>query len=65
MVVILLLARRMQDDAAEAGGQARPGRHGALGLGLALVVFGVLRSGSWGFVQPKSGAPRAGWGSRP
>ena len=26
-------------------------------LGLALIVFGILRSGTWGFVQPKPGAP--------
>jgi MFS family permease len=26
-------------------------------LGLALVVFGILKAGSWGFVQPKAGAP--------
>ena len=27
-------------------------------LGLALLVYGILRSGTWGFVQPKPGAPR-------
>ena len=27
-------------------------------LGLGLVVYGILRSGTWGFVQPKSGAPQ-------
>ena len=27
-------------------------------LGLGLIVFGVLRSGTWGFVQPKPDAPR-------
>ena len=26
-------------------------------LGLGLVVYGILRSGTWGFVQPKPGAP--------
>jgi hypothetical protein len=26
-------------------------------LGLGLIVYGVLRSGTWGFVQPKPGAP--------
>ena len=26
-------------------------------LGLGLIVFGVLRSGTWGFVQPKPDAP--------
>ena len=27
-------------------------------LGLGLVVYGILRSGTWGFVQPKAGAPQ-------
>src|SRR3989440_2188921 len=26
-------------------------------LGLGLIVFGILRSGTWGFVKPKPGAP--------
>ncbi len=26
-------------------------------LGLGLIVYGVLRSGTWGFVQPKPDAP--------
>jgi MFS family permease len=26
-------------------------------LGLGLIVFGILKAGSWGFVQPKPGAP--------
>ena len=26
-------------------------------LGLGLIVFGILRSGTWGLVQPKAGAP--------
>ena len=26
-------------------------------LGLGLIVFGILRSGEWGFVQPKPGGP--------
>ncbi|MGH3196485.1 MAG: MFS transporter [Streptosporangiaceae bacterium] len=27
-------------------------------LGLGLVVYGILRSGTWGFIQPKADAPR-------
>jgi len=27
-------------------------------LGLGLIVFGILKSGTWGFVQPKEGAPQ-------
>jgi MFS family permease len=54
---ILVLARRMVDVPAES--------HDALdwigtilsATGLALVVMAVLKSGSWGFVQPKAGAP--------
>jgi hypothetical protein len=26
-------------------------------LGLGLIVYGILRSGTWGFIQPKAGAP--------
>jgi MFS family permease len=62
VAVILLLTRRLQDD-----GGARQRVHldyigivlSALGLGLA--VFGVLRSGDWGWVHPKPGAPEI-WG---
>jgi MFS family permease len=27
-------------------------------LGLGLIVYGILRAGTWGFVQPKEGAPQ-------
>ncbi len=30
---------------------------GLSALGLGLVVYGILRSGTWGFVQPKPEAP--------
>ena len=33
-------------------------------LGLGLIVFGILRSGTWGFVQPEARARRSGWGCR-
>ena len=29
-----------------------------MALGLALIVFGILKSGSWGVVQPKPEAPQ-------
>src|SRR4051794_5557558 len=56
VLVILALARRMVDV---------PGTPARLDLagtalsasGLGLIVFAVLRSGVWGFVEPKSGAP--------
>src|SRR3954452_21062865 len=55
VLVILALARRMVDV---------PGTPARLDLagtalsasGLGLIVFAVLRSGVWGFVEPKSGA---------
>jgi MFS family permease len=57
VLAILVLARRMED--------VRPDTRVPLdlvgtvlsALGLGLVVFGVLRSGVWGLVQPKTGAP--------
>jgi MFS family permease len=57
VAVILLLARRISDEP--------PGTHRPIDLlgivlsasGLGLAVFGVLRSGVWGWVSPKAGAP--------
>ena len=56
-LVILALARRAADSPREEG--VRLDLVGTLlsAVGLALLVFGVLRSGSWGLVQPKPGAP--------
>ncbi len=64
VLAILALTRRMADV---------PGRHGARldvigtvlsALGLGLVVYGVLRSGTWGFLQAKPQAPQW-WGLSP
>ena len=57
VLVILVLTRRMADTPAEEG--ARLDLVGTVlsALGLGLIVFGILRSGTWGFVQPKAGAP--------
>jgi MFS family permease len=57
VVVILALTRRMSDAPSEA--QVRLDVIGTVlsALGLALIVFGVLRAGEWGFVQPKPSAP--------
>jgi MFS family permease len=57
VVIILALARRMGDTPAD-----RSARMDIVGtvlsaLGLALVVFGVLRSGTWGWILPKPNAP--------
>ena len=56
VAVILVLSRRMADT---------PGEHTSLDLvgtvlsaaGLGMVVLGVLKSGTWGVVQPSSGGP--------
>ena len=54
---ILGLTGRMADTPAEEG--ARLDLVGTVlsALGLGLVVYGILRSGTWGLVQPKAGAP--------
>jgi MFS family permease len=54
---ILVLARRMADAPAD-----RTARLDVVGtvlsaLGLGLIVFGTIRAGAWGFVNPKPGAP--------
>lgn len=53
---ILLFARRIE------GGEKKPVRLDLVGtalsaVGLGLIVFGILRSGTWGFVKAKPGAP--------
>jgi EmrB/QacA subfamily drug resistance transporter len=57
VLVILLLTRRIADAPVE----ERP-RFDLVGaalsaLGLALLVFGVLRSGEWGWIQPRPDGP--------
>jgi MFS family permease len=57
VIAILLLTRRIADAPVE----ERP-RFDFVGavlsaLGLALLVFGVLRSAEWGWIQPKAGGP--------
>jgi MFS family permease len=57
VLAILLLARRIADAPVE----KRPHLDivGAVlsALGLGLLVFGVLRAGEWGWIQPKADAP--------
>jgi MFS family permease len=55
--VILGLTRRMADTPAEEGARLDVAGTVLSALGLGLIVYGVLRSGTWGFVQPKPGAP--------
>src|SRR5207247_4243526 len=54
---IMALTRRMQDVPSE--GRFRLDLVGVVlsASGLGLAVFGVLRSGVWGWVQPKPGGP--------
>jgi MFS family permease len=57
VLAILLLARRIADSAA--GERTRLDLVGAgmSALGLGLFVFGILRSGEWGWIQPREGGP--------
>jgi MFS family permease len=57
VLVILVLARRIQDAPVE--GRPRLDLVGAAlsGAGLGLAVFGVLRSSEWGWVLPKPDGP--------
>jgi MFS family permease len=57
VLVILLLARRMAGGKAEKGTQLDLVGTALSALGLALIVFAVLRSGTWGLVKPKPSAP--------
>jgi MFS family permease len=57
VLVILALTRRMADTPAEEGVRLDIVGTGLSALGLGLVVFGILKSGTWGLVQPKPEAP--------
>jgi MFS family permease len=57
VAVILLLARRVNDTPAERGVKLDLLGTALSSLGLALIVFGILKSGTWGVVQPKPTAP--------
>jgi MFS family permease len=54
---ILVLARRMAEGTRESEVRLDLVGTALSALGLGLIVFGVLRSGTWGFVQPKPDAP--------
>lgn len=55
--VVLLLNRRTADTPKEPGARLDLVGTGLSALGLGLIVYGVLRSGTWGFVQAQQGAP--------
>ena len=55
---ILVLTRRMADSPAVPGVRLDPVGTLLSAAGLGAIVYGVIRSGTWGFVQPKPGAPQ-------
>jgi MFS family permease len=57
VLVILLLTRRIADAPVEKRPQLDVVGAVLSALGLGLLVFGVLRSSEWGWVQPKAGGP--------
>ncbi|MGH3111870.1 MAG: MFS transporter [Gaiellaceae bacterium] len=57
VLVILLLTRRIADAPVEQRPQLDIVGAGLSALGLGAVVFGVLRSSEWGWIQPKADGP--------
>jgi MFS family permease len=57
VIAILFLARRIEAGEAEREVRLDLVGTGLSALGLALVVLGILRSGTWGFVTPKPEGP--------
>jgi hypothetical protein len=57
VLFILIMTRRIADTPPATRPRLDLVGTGLSALGLALVVFGILKAGSWGFVQPKEGAP--------
>ena len=57
VLAILLLTRRIADAPVEERPQLDVVGAVLSALGLAMLVFGVLRSGEWGWIQPKAGGP--------
>jgi MFS family permease len=58
VAAILALARRMADTPPDEGVKLDLFGTVLSALGLGLVVFGILKAGSWGFVQAKPDAPQ-------
>ncbi len=57
VAVILMLARRVNDTPAEQGVKLDLFGTALSALGLGMIVFGILKSGTWGVVQAKPEAP--------
>ena len=58
VIVILALSRRMADSPPERGVRLDLIGTFLSALGLGAIVYGIIRSGTWGVVQPKEGAPQ-------
>jgi MFS family permease len=58
VLAILALTRRMADSPPESDANLDLIGTGLSALGLGAIVFGILRSGTWGIVTPKPGAPQ-------
>jgi MFS family permease len=56
VAAILVLARRIEDAPPENRPKLDAGGAALVGLGLSLVVFGVLGSGTWGWIKPRPDA---------
>jgi len=57
VLAIVVLTRRLEDVEGESDVRLDLVGTGFSALGLGLIVFGILRSGTWGVVKPKPGAP--------
>jgi MFS family permease len=55
--VILVLSRRIESEKPEQRVKLDLAGTGFSALGLGLIVFAILRSGTWGLVRPKLGGP--------
>src|SRR5215475_5267126 len=58
VLIILSFTRRIADTPADKGTRLDLVGTVLSALGLAHIVYGILRAGTWGFVQPKEGAPQ-------
>jgi MFS family permease len=58
VLAILAVARRITDTTSETHAHLDLVGTALSALGLGLIVFGILKAGSWGFVQPKPDAPQ-------
>jgi MFS family permease len=58
VLVILGFTRRVADTPPEEGARLDIVGTALSALGLGLIVYGILRAGTWGFLQPKEGAPQ-------